>query len=204
MFRLGMAAAIAATVMMLWPMGCVRQRLQRRQARFEQKVEVLADEVDLGNSPQANFSRAATRANNAAIDMSYLAWLKGHSPAVRRFASTTLGDHTDLNTQLGAVNSGPLKIPLTIWTNLQDTQRLEELEALSGPEFDRAYMRAIITNGELALDLYRFEASAGVDPGLREYAARAVPVLATQVEAARFLASTLEEKPEETTDRKGW
>jgi putative membrane protein len=190
-FGAGMAAALAAMVVMTMPMGCVRQRLQRMQARIDKRAEERYGDIDLGGSPQSVFSRAATTTNNEAINLSNLAWLRAHSPGVRRFAAQTLAEHSDLNSMLGTINTRVLRIPLPVQKSEVDSERLARLESLSGPEFDQAYLDAVIVNGAVALDLYEFEAVAGVEPNLRAYAARSAPVLASELETARVLAAAM-------------
>lgn len=56
---------------------------------------------------------------------------------------------------------------------------------LSGPEFDREYMRTMVRDHERDISDFKREASAGRNPDVKNFASEALPKLEQQMKLAR-------------------
>jgi putative membrane protein len=65
------------------------------------------------------------------------------------------------------------------------------LTALSGPQFDRAFMQDQIKNHQEAIQLFQAEAQTGQDPRLRKYASDMLPMLYRNLQQAQAIAARL-------------
>ena len=66
-----------------------------------------------------------------------------------------------------------------------------QLSGLSGPDFDREYMRSQIEVGELLRKTFTDYGTNGESPTMRGYAAKAVTGYEAQILQARAIASAL-------------
>ena len=75
--------------------------------------------------------------------------------------------------------------------NADQRARLVQLTGLSGPDFDREYMRSQIEVGELLKQTFTDYGANGESPTLRVYAAKAVTGYEAQILQARAIAGSL-------------
>jgi predicted outer membrane protein len=68
-------------------------------------------------------------------------------------------------------------------------ESMEKLSKLSGPEFDREYMRQQLKAHEKAISLFEREANSGKDPELKAFASNTLPALREHQQLARDTAS---------------
>lgn len=88
-------------------------------------------------------AHVAYTADNIDIRYAYLALAKSKNPVVLEFAGTMVRDHTGVNEQalalLQKLNAQPQDNFLSQQLNQQSDQKVEEMSALNGAEFDKAY-----------------------------------------------------------------
>jgi putative membrane protein len=113
------------------------------------------------------FFKKAIEANAAEIELGKLAQSKSQDPRVKEFASTQVKDHSDALSRLRQAEGGT-QSPETAEgkagvTLSKEHQRLiDHLAGLSGNEFDREYINAMVK--EHQKDIRDFEAQANALP----------------------------------------
>lgn len=70
----------------------------------------------------------------------------------------------------------------------QQQQMIDQLQAATAPEFDRAFLREQVTAHQMALALHQTYATRGDTPALRTAAASAVPVIQQHLDRAEQLS----------------
>lgn len=137
-----------------------------------------------------NFVRAAAAGGSAEIELAQLAATRAVSPAVRDFAYRMLNDHRLMADDL---DRRVIRRGMTVsWTpDPNDVTTYNRLAALSGTNFDRAYMEHMVMAHERALRLFERQASYGQDPELRAAAQSAVPVIRDHLAMARAIRASL-------------
>src|SRR5690606_20392989 len=101
-------------------------------------------------SPQERlFVEKAASAGLAEVALGKLAQEKASDEQVAEFADIMVRDHDEANDELEqlAENKG-LKLPGQL--EAQHLQAMQHLEKLSGAEFDRAYIRQMVSEHEVA------------------------------------------------------
>lgn len=134
------------------------------------------------------FLRDMALANLADIDAGRLAATKGQSLAVREYGQWMADDHTALEAQAARVAQERAQPPPT---SADASRRLEDLRAMSGAGFDRAYLELALRDHADALALLREVVSQAADPRLRELAERAMPHIEQQLNEAKRLAGSV-------------
>jgi putative membrane protein len=101
-----------------------------------------------------------------------------------------VGDQTKANDQmLSLTTQQPLEIPKTL--SDEDQQTLDRLEKLKGPEFDRAYIAAMIEDHQNDIAQFEKEVSEGSDTIVKAFAERTLPILKRRLEMAQDVGKSL-------------
>jgi putative membrane protein len=134
------------------------------------------------------FVSKAARDGMAEVRLGQMATQQAASPAVQQFAQRMVSDHAKANQELMAITQGKqnLTVPTEMDTKHQETA--ESLAKLHGADFDRAYMRHMVTDHEKAVQLFSKEAEEGHDADLKAFAAKTLPVLRDHLQMAQNLA----------------
>jgi putative membrane protein len=132
-----------------------------------------------------NFVDRAALGTGTEVELGRLARARAVSPAVRAFSDRIITDHgqaharltrTERSTHMAAMPASPPPNALT---------------ALSGPQFDRAFIQDQIKNHQEAIRLFQAEAQTGQDPRLRRYASDMLPMLYRNLQQAQAIAARL-------------
>ena len=112
------------------------------------------------------------------IELAQRAKTQATSSAVREFAQRVAEECQTQNGQLALVNEGHIGI-VTLPSRLDRSHAamVAQLEAQTGPAFDRVYVEDQIASSAEAVQLFRDQGNAGSDPVLQRFAATSVPDL---------------------------
>ncbi len=141
------------------------------------------------NNPDVNNPDTATKqvddkkfAKDAAIGGLYeveagkVAAEKGGSDAVKKFGQKMVDDHSKANDQLKEILSKEnMDVPSALDPKHQS--RLDKISKLSGPAFDKAYIKDQLKDHEKDVNDFQAEAQNGHDPNLKQFATTTVPIL---------------------------
>jgi putative membrane protein len=129
------------------------------------------------------FVQAATIGGKAEVEFGQLAGQKGHSQAVKDFGRQMVADHGKANQQLMQL-AQPANIPQPDRLDDEHKAMREQLDKLSGPEFDLAYIRGQIADHQKTAQLVEWEIGSGQDPQLKGFASQILPVVLHHLEMA--------------------
>lgn len=118
------------------------------------------------------------------IELGKVAAEKGHSEEVRKFGQSVVKGHERVRTTLEAIAAEHnLKFPKEL--DSKRKARIDEIAKLSGADFDRAYLRHLVSYYERGLGRFDFEANNGSIPELAAWAGRVAPRIRHQMRAAK-------------------
>jgi putative membrane protein len=140
---------------------------------------------------QQDFLVKVTQAALFEIEASRLAVVRAGSPAVRRFAESTLRERVAVDTDLQQLAASVgVALPSQMSDELQ--MRLDVLRQLAGNDFDRAYARNVgVMAQEEAVAVFE-RAADRHGARVQRFAAEQLPALRKHLERARELASELD------------
>jgi putative membrane protein len=124
---------------------------------------------------QDNFWSNAAAGGMAEVELGRLASQKAQNPEVKKFAQMMVTDHTKANAELKTLAA---RKNVTLPTGLDSSHQsvMERLNGLTGAEFDRAYVEAMVEDHEDTVEL--FEANADdADADIKAFAAKNLPVV---------------------------
>ena len=120
-----------------------------------------------------------------------LALERSQHVGVRGYAGQAVKDADEMVNRVKFINNANVGAAMPEGLNTDQRARLVQLSGLSGPDFDREYMRAQIEVGELLRKTFTDYGANGESPTLRVYAAKAVTDYAAQILQARAIAAAL-------------
>ncbi|HEY7304332.1 MAG TPA: DUF4142 domain-containing protein [Bryobacteraceae bacterium] len=135
------------------------------------------------------FAKKAALGGMTEVELGKVAAEKASSDAVKQFGQKMVDDHSKANDQLKeiAAKSG-IEIPTSLDSKHQS--RVDKLSKLSGPAFDKAYMKDAVKDHEKDVDEFKDEAQYGSDPNIKQFATNTLPTLQQHLAAAKDLNKT--------------
>lgn len=132
----------------------------------------------------AEFVKEAAAGGMAEVELGKVAAEKGSSKQVKDFGQRMQKDHTKANAELKKL-AGNKGVQLPTELDRKHKSASERLVKLSGDEFDREYMRAMVDDHKETLEKFQRQADKGKDPDLKKFASEQVPILKKHLELAQ-------------------
>jgi putative membrane protein len=130
------------------------------------------------------FVAAAAAGGQAEVAAGRMAVERAGSPEVKQFAQQVVDDHNRANQELTALASAK-QIPLPAALDVKDQAAADRLGGLSGPDFDRDYIRQQVAAHMDAVAEFEAEAERGQDPDLKAFAGKTLRTMRRHLQMAR-------------------
>ncbi|HWF45800.1 MAG TPA: DUF4142 domain-containing protein [Bryobacteraceae bacterium] len=139
------------------------------------------------------FAQEAAKGNLEEVQLAKLAQEKASSDAVKQFAQKMIDDHTKANEQLQQVAS---RESMTVPDRLDSKQQgtVNKLSQLSGPAFDKAYVKDMVKNHKKDVSEFQAESQLGTDANIKQFASQTLPVLQQHLDSAKNLDKTMKKE----------
>ncbi len=132
------------------------------------------------------FLQEVTEASLLDIDMGKMAAEKGSSPAVKQFGEKMVIDHkraVEILKRVAARDS--VDVPSSI--DPKHKERLDKLAKLSGPEFDRAYIKDQLKAHQRMVSYFQKESDDGTETSAKKLATNMLPSIQQHYDAVKEL-----------------
>lgn len=139
------------------------------------------------STTDTTFLNMAGTAGIEEVTFGQLAETKAGSPAVRKFATQMVNDHTAANQQLMALAQRKQITPPSAMDTAHD-QALQQLQGLRGRAFDRAYMQGQVQDHMAVVQAFETEIQSGTDTDVVAFAQQNLPVMQRHLQMAQALA----------------
>jgi putative membrane protein len=126
-------------------------------------------------SANAALIRELINGNLLEVRLAQIAERKAVNPSVKQFAQRMISDHGRLQNEWTALATSN-GVSVTPQLDAGDTARVNQLERLSGPEFDRAYMNLMIQAHQDAVNRLQDEAQSANSAQVRARLTNDLPV----------------------------
>lgn len=141
-------------------------------------------------SADAKFAMKAAQGGMAEVQLGQLAAQKASNPDVKAFGQMMVDDHTKANDQLKSV-AGQENITLPTTLDAKDQALMTKLQGLSGEDFDKTYVKAMVKDHQQDVKEFQKEADKGKDPQIKNFASQTLPVLQQHLSKAQGLQGTV-------------
>jgi len=132
------------------------------------------------------FAHDAAIAGLSNAELGKLASEKASSEDVRQFGKKLVDDQTKTNDKLKQV-AGQQNISIPNALDSKHQSQIDKIAKLSGPEFDKAFLKQQLKEQENEVRDFSDEAKGGTDPNVKTFAAGTLPNLQQQLEVAKNL-----------------
>lgn len=149
-----------------------------------QKTDDATNFNGTAKNSDLRFARQAAMGGMEEVQLGRLAVQRAANEKVRAFGQRMIDDHTRANDQLKAVAAKD-NITLPGEIGPKQTALMDRLSRLTGPEFDRAYMRDMVKDHEKDLADFQNEAANGRNPDLKAWASMTIPMLQEHLQLAK-------------------
>lgn len=135
----------------------------------------------------ALFMQRAARGSSAEIELSKAALKKSTNPKVVQYAQNMITDHEKAGIELKTLAEG-MNVSLPTGLDESHAQQVNELQKLSGEDFDATYIELMKKDHDAMMGLFENAANdADLDPQVRNFANKLLPILATHQTRAHAL-----------------
>ncbi len=147
-----------------------------------------AAQVQVVSDQDREFVNKAATGNLAEIELGRVAAQRAARPSVRSFGERMVTDHGRSNAELTSLaRSKGIEVPTALEPSQQAVR--DRLSALSGNDFDRAYMSEMVRDHTEDIALFERAAETSTDPDLKAWATRSLPMLREHLALARQVNS---------------
>lgn len=140
------------------------------------------------NENDRNFITAAAQGGAAEVKLSQLVQGRAKCEEVMQFGQRMVQDHTQANRELMQLASRK-GAPPNPELDSKHQKLFERLSGLSGENFDREYINAMVEDHKEVISKFDQETAQGHDQDLTNWASKTVPKLREHLKMAQSIAS---------------
>jgi putative membrane protein len=193
-FATALSFAGAASFAQMGPGGAPGQPMPNQQPQPGQQPNPTAgmNGVPDGNTASPldqSFVQSVLESDAAEVQLGQLAQQKSQSDDVKKFGERMVENRTRLDQQLKPI-ADKLSVRKPKEPTKKDRQLIARLEALSGPQFDEEYIKAVVKDHQRDVKDFNTEAESAQDPALQQTAKQDANVLAQHLQAIEQIAQT--------------
>ena len=141
------------------------------------------------SSADRQFIQKAAMGGMAEVELGKLAQEKASSDEVKKFGEHMVEDHGKANEELKSIASTE-GVQVSTELDKKHKATMQKLEKLSGAEFDREYMKQMVTDHKKTVADFKKQADSGKDAELKAFAAKTLPTLQEHLKMAQSLSDS--------------
>jgi len=138
------------------------------------------------NSSEADnsFVNKAAQGGLAEVELGRLATQRASNSQVKEFGQRMVNDHSKANNELKeTLGSRSTNLPTSL--NSKDQALMDRLSRLSGKDFDKAYMKAMVDDHTEDVSEFQNEVNSGQNTDVKRWAEKTLPTLQEHLSMAR-------------------
>jgi len=136
------------------------------------------------------FVETAAQGGMTEVELGKLAADKASSPDVKKFGSDMVTDHSSANDQLKSLaDKKGIAVPSTL--DAKHQAMVDKFQHLSGPAFDKAYVKAMVKDHEKTADTFRTESTSGQDPDVKAFAGDTLKTIEMHLSHIKSIQSSM-------------
>jgi len=162
----------------------------RKTINFAAPVFVVTPLLILACSAARDSSRFATNATQggmAEVELGRLATQHAGDTSVREFGARMVADHARANAELKSIATQKgIQLPTDM--NSEQKSEVDKLSKMSGAEFDKEYMSAMVKDHEEDVKDFDTQSKDGNDAEIKAFAGKTLPTLQQHLSMAQQTA----------------
>lgn len=146
--------------------------------------------ANTGTTGDTSFMTKAAQGGMAEVELGRMAAGKAQNADVKKFAQKMIEDHSNANTELKSLATKKgVTLPSDVGAEHKAT--MEKLKALSGAEFDKAYVAAMVEDHKKTVAEFEKESTGGGEADVKAFAAKALPTLKMHLEMIQAMQAKM-------------
>jgi putative membrane protein len=145
-------------------------------------------------SGEERFMKEAASGGLMEVQLGKVAAEKGSHQRVKDFGKRMQADHSKANEQLKKI-AAKKGVDLPTEPSGEHKSTMDKLTKLSGAEFDREYMDAMVDDHKEDIEKFQTQADKGKDPDVKKFASDNLPVLKKHLELAQSTQKQVKAEP---------
>jgi putative membrane protein len=141
-------------------------------------------------NPDSKFMMMAATSDMNEITLSNQALSKSSNEEVKKLAQMMVDDHTKSTEELKPIAMSK-NVTLPTEADAKHKSALEKMSAMSGSDFDTAYVKMMVKDHEKAVSMFQKEADSGKDAEAKAFAAKTLPVIQGHLDMSRNLMNNM-------------
>jgi putative membrane protein len=137
-----------------------------------------------------SFVSEAMQGNMAEVQLAQLAQQKSQSNDVKQYAQKMAADHAQMNQKWFEPEAKHLGVAEPKGPDKKDKKLMEKLQGLSGDEFDKEYITAMLKDHQDDLKKFKEEADVAQDPTLKQLATQGATVISQHLQLTEQVAKS--------------
>ncbi len=136
------------------------------------------------------FMNAAAPGGMAEVELGKMAASKAQNPEVKAFGQKMVEDHTKANDELKQI-AAQKKVMLPPDVMPAHKQLMEKLSKLSGADFDKEYVAAMVADHEKDVAAFENVSKTAADADVKAFATKTLPTLKMHLEMIKAMAGKM-------------
>ncbi len=144
----------------------------------------------MAGAADSHFVAAAASGGMEEVQLGKLATQKASNEKVKQFGQRMVDDHSKANDQLKQIASQEnINVPTEMMP--KDKAMVDKLSALSGTDFDKAYVKAMLADHKKDVATFQKEANSGKDSAVKGFASQTLPTLQEHLKMIQDISSSM-------------
>jgi len=182
--RLPMPAWIAGIVSLVLAAAVAAQTPATGTNRMGSNNATAKATAESVSSGDRKFMEKAAQGGLAEVELGKLATDKASAAEVKQFGQRMVDDHSKANDKLKALATAKgVNLPTGLDRSTQ--REMDKLSKLSGAEFDREYMKHMVSDHKKDVSEFKSEAKRAKDADVKDFAASTLPTLEEHLKLAQ-------------------
>ena len=154
------------------------------------KSAVLVDNNGNDTNKDQDFIKEAATGGLMEVELGKYAQEHAMNPRVKNFGAMIVRDHSKANDELKSIASRKnISVPAAI--DDKHRQMMSDIQKKTGADFDREYIKEMIDDHDKDVDKFKKHAENGVDPDLKAFASKTLPVLIMHQDSAKKIRDAI-------------
>jgi putative membrane protein len=136
------------------------------------------------------FVKNALQGSMAEVQTAQIALQKSNNDQVKQFAQRMVTDHSKMIDQMKPI-AMKLGVKIPNGPDKKDKAEMAKLQALSGPDFDRAYVKDMLKDHKTDDSDFKMEISSGQSEVVRDAASKGDPVIESHLQQIQGIAKDM-------------
>ncbi len=149
------------------------------------------------SSADSDFIKEAAQGGMMEVELGKTAQDKASNEKVKEFGKRMEQDHSKANDELKKIASDK-GVQLSSDLDKKHKSKMDKLTKLSGAEFDRQYMRDMVSDHKDDIKKFQNEADKGKDADLKKFASQTLPTLKEHLQLAESTADAVKSSGKNT------